>query len=264
MVGLLELQRQICGAVRGQEALDLPDLYRPDHLPPGHPLSVYRNNHLLSLAAALAATFPTVTRLIGAATMQGVATRFLLQHPPRQPCVAEYGSGFASHLESEPLADDLPYLPDLARLDWALNRARIAPDEAPFTAQDLSALSLEQLGALRVAPHPSLTLLVSSFALPHLHQAVHRSALEAVTVAEHSSSRLMIWRQHREVKIAAVSADAFAGAQALAESVPLSEACENLQQTEFAEFLAHFLCSGAFVGNSLPRTYMFGHARCGV
>jgi len=245
MIGLLELQRQMCGAVRGQEVPDLTGLHYPAHLPPGHPLSVYRNNHRLSLAAALGATFPTVAGIIGADAMEMVAGRFMTLHPPRQPCVAEYGSDFAGYLQGAALADDLPYLPDLARLDWALNRARIAPETAPFTAQELAALSPDQLGDLQVAPHPSLTLLASDFALPQLYQSVHGPAPKMASVLG-QTSRLMIWSRLGDARFAVVGADAFAGAQALAQGVCLSEACQRLQQTAFPDFLAHFLCSGAF------------------
>ncbi|MBI2254698.1 MAG: putative DNA-binding domain-containing protein [Proteobacteria bacterium] len=249
MLGLLELQRQMCGTVRGQGASEPPGLYRPTHLPPGHPLSVYRNNHRISLAAALAVTFPTVTKLLGADAMQVVAGRFLMLHPPRQPCVAEYGNDFAGYLEGEALAGELPYLPDLARLDWALNRARTAADAMPYSAQDLAAESSDQLGDLQFVPHPSLTLLESKYALPQVYQAIHGSTL-ATTAREGKPCHLMIWRQLQDARFAAVGANVFASAQAIAAGGRLIDACKILQPSTLPDFMAHFLCSGAFVGNS--------------
>src|SRR6266542_3456863 len=72
-------------------------------------------------AEALATTFPTVQALVGEDFFRMLARAFVGQSPPNQPVLAEYGAGFPAFIAGHDAARDLPYLADIARLDWALN-----------------------------------------------------------------------------------------------------------------------------------------------
>jgi hypothetical protein len=105
------------------------DVFRPDHLPEGGPLSVYANHHRISLCAALATTFQTVSLLVSEEALRVLASRFLQCQPPVRPCLAENGAVLGVHLDGEMLVESLPYPADMARLGWAVNRATTAPHE---------------------------------------------------------------------------------------------------------------------------------------
>ena len=62
--------------------------------------------------------------------------------------LAEYGADFPAFIAGYEAARDLPYLADIARLDWALNLAFHAPPGGRLQAADLSAVAG---GALAVA-----------------------------------------------------------------------------------------------------------------
>src|SRR6185369_3807043 len=85
--------------------------------------------------------------------------------PPREPSLAAYGAGFPAFLESDPRAQSLVYLGDVARLDWALNVAERADDLPTFTAECLAKLDAGPMETLLLKPHPSLTLLSSLYPL---------------------------------------------------------------------------------------------------
>ncbi len=93
-------------------------------------LAIHRHHIQRSLAKALATTFPTVQALVGADFFRQIAGVFALQHLPTQPVLAEYGSDFAGFLAAEEAMHGLPYLADMARLDWALNVAFHSPRAA--------------------------------------------------------------------------------------------------------------------------------------
>ena len=86
-------------------------------------IGVYRNNVKASLVAALVGAFPVVQRLVGEEFFEAAAFVFVEHHPPRSPVLAEYGAGFAAFLEGFEPARDLPYLADIARLEWARQQA---------------------------------------------------------------------------------------------------------------------------------------------
>lgn len=130
----------------------------------GHRFGVYRNNIFLSLAGVLEAAFPTIHKLVGDENFAVLANTFIGKHPPRQPQLYTYGDGFADFLEGfEPAVSELPFLPDLARVEWSVNEAYFAADGDALTAEHLSELPPEQYGLMQLQLHPSVRTLASEW-----------------------------------------------------------------------------------------------------
>ena len=99
--------------------------------------NVYRNNVASSLIDVLQAYFPVVTRLVGEEFFRAMARVFIVQQPPRSPILSRYGGGFADFIaDFEPTAD-VPYLADVARLEWLVLRAYHAVDLSPLNSRRL-------------------------------------------------------------------------------------------------------------------------------
>ncbi|WP_420345420.1 DNA-binding domain-containing protein [Pelagibius sp.] len=122
---------------------------------------VYRNNVAVSLIEALEAAFPVVRRLVGEAFFKAVARAYVAEAPPCSPVLLLYGRSFGTFLDDFPPAARVPYLGDVARLEWARLYAYHAADAAPLEIASLSALPEGALGGLRFTLHPSLRLLRS-------------------------------------------------------------------------------------------------------
>ena len=61
-------------------------------------LAVYQRNYRSSLVDALLVKFPATGWLLGTPLLTEVATRFIREHPPQVPCIAEYGAAFPDFL----------------------------------------------------------------------------------------------------------------------------------------------------------------------
>jgi hypothetical protein len=118
-------------------------------------LAIYRNNFLISLGEALKVNFPVTLQLVGDGFFEQAARRFVLAHPPRRPCMFEYGAGFPDYLRTLPELGALPYVADMARFEFARIAAYNAPSEQCISADTLARLASEQLETLtiRLAPH---------------------------------------------------------------------------------------------------------------
>ena len=132
---LLERERELRVALLGGDDSCAAALVAPDGLAPEARLAIYRHHVLSSLTAVLADTFPVVRRLVDPRFFAYAADVFIRRHPPNGPCLFEYGAGFADFLADFPPCRDLPYLPDVARLEWALEAAYHGEDTAPHHLQ---------------------------------------------------------------------------------------------------------------------------------
>lgn len=147
--GLADLQSSFAGLLlNGEKAAD------------GR-FAVHRNNVKASLGAALAARFPVVLRLVGAEFFRAMAVVFVEQCPPRSPVLAAYGAGFGDFLDGFEPATDLPYLADVARLEWARHLAWHAADAPAVSIEELTAVAPDRLEGVLLRPHPAATVVAS-------------------------------------------------------------------------------------------------------
>lgn len=124
-------------------------------------LQVYRNNSVQSLAAALAAVYPVVARLVGEAYFQGLLRAYLAAHPSRTGHLQPFGAELPAFIETLPSAAGLPYLADVARLEWAWHEAWHAADSGPLRPDSLAAIPLELQATLCFALQPAARIVVS-------------------------------------------------------------------------------------------------------
>jgi hypothetical protein len=138
-------------------------LVRGGCLPSQARLAVYRNNHHETLIQALASTYPVVEQLVGRDFFRKAARRHLVGFPSTSGNLIDYGDGFASFLARLPQASALPYLPDVARLEWALHLVFHAAPDPAFSLADLQALPSERLSALRLSSNAGVRRITSSY-----------------------------------------------------------------------------------------------------
>ena len=101
-------------------------------------LKAYQANGHMLAQRALPAVYPVVTQLLGEESFSGLARALWHAQPPVRGDIACWGDGLAAFLQTSEQLQDEPYLPDVARAEWALHQCAGAADRAA----DLSTLAL--------------------------------------------------------------------------------------------------------------------------
>lgn len=100
--------------------------------------NVYRNNVLVSLLDALQDTFTVTAQLTGVEFFRAMARQYVIKNPPETPVLVWYGQTFADFIAGFEPAASLPYLADVARLEFAWVQCFHSADHAPVSPQALS------------------------------------------------------------------------------------------------------------------------------
>jgi hypothetical protein len=101
-------------------------------------LKVYQaNGHALAHSALLAA-YPVVAQMLGDQSFANLARALWHAQPPTRGDIAQWGGDLAGFVQTSAQLQDEPYLPDVARVEWALYQAAGALDAEP----DLTTLAL--------------------------------------------------------------------------------------------------------------------------
>lgn len=124
-------------------------------------LAVYRNHMNESLGGALAAVFPVVARLVGEGFFRQAARLYVAAHPLRAGSLLNFGDAFPQFLSRYTHAQALPYLGDVAALEWAYHGAYHAAEYPALDFALLDEVPAERHAQLRLRLQPSARWLAS-------------------------------------------------------------------------------------------------------
>ncbi len=224
MLPLRDLQDALAASVLHGADDPLAALVRADGIGFDRRLQVYRNNTFSSLTAALKDSFPVVCQLVDERFFGYAAQEYIRAHPPRAPRLAEYGGDFAEFLAGFQPVRHLAYLPDVARLEWAVNAAYHAADAPMLDPARIAAVPQDRYPQLTFVAHPSAQLFASEFPVDRIWQA-HQPGGDLDTKIDLSSGgcRLLIDRHDQDIRFLTLDAAGFALAAALCAGNSLQE-----------------------------------------
>lgn len=216
---------------------------------PKRRFDVYRNNVYSSLADVLAGRYPAVQRLVGEEFFRAMARVFIDTSPPSSPMLMDYGEGFAAFLDGFPPVRELPYLGDVARIEWAWSRAYHAQDAEPLDPATLGAVAPDRFGALRFVMHPSLLVLASDFPAFSIWRAnVEEGEMPLIDLAAGGEETIVV-RPRLSVEVRALPAGAYRFVERLQGGGRLDEAAEAASRVDGFDLemnLRELLRLGAF------------------
>ena len=219
---LPELQRQFMAALYDVNAPGPLACIAGNGLAPAARLRIYRHGCNETQTAALRTTYPAVLALVGAALFNQMARGYRRAHPSHSGNLQLFGDALAGYVETLPGCRSLPYLPDVARLEWLRQLTILAPDAAPIGPDALAAAIRGAGDSLRLVLHPSLHVLKSRYPVLTLWNYALRPGDERLLLGEVGES-VVLWREDGEVAMGALDPASFACVAALAQGSSLGE-----------------------------------------
>ena len=223
MPSLDEIQTTLARALVGRRVERLPHALRDEHEARAR-FSIHLRHYETSLIKALQDKFPATVRLLGARPFHAAARTFVHAHPPRSPCIAEYGREFPSFLASCPATAPSAYLSSLARLEWLVTRASISIAFSPSRWHDVASLGVARVLAARFELQPGTGYLAALHPVDSmLEQFLSERPFERLELAE-SVTRLEVSGARGRFRIRRLDAASYAFRGALQRGRSLREA----------------------------------------
>lgn len=186
-------------------------------LRPDEAMRIHRNTVMSALAGALRLSHPTVDALVGEAFFDQAACAFAQSQPPRAASLSPYGGGFAEFLSGFAPCADLPYLADVARLDFTIDRV----------LQDTNARRHFALDATVAMALPcSLTVLALRYPADEIRAAIGDDKALAAIALEPVERHVLVWRHEMQARLRPVGIAAGRFLRALLAGTPAQEALD--------------------------------------
>jgi hypothetical protein len=245
---LKSIQTGVAASLLGSDRA--PDLARVSKLIKGGKLGaekrieIYRHNVFSTLTGALSDLYPVTEKIVSAPFFLRLAEKFVRVTPSPSGDLNMFGSEWPEFLRVHTEAINLPYLEDVAKLEWAWHQAFHAADCISFDVSQLASIPVEQHPALRFLLHPSATLIESSHPIVRIWEVNQNEYAGDMRVDWSVPGDLtLVSRDHLTVKIQSLPRANFYFLRALNDGDTL-EAATDVAFAADAEFdLQHALLS---------------------
>ena len=219
-------------------------------------LRAHRHNGHATAQKVIANVFPTVQAMLGDEALQALARELWWTHPPTSGDLANWGADLVQQLAQHPALASWPYLPDVARLEWARHECERAADAA-FDGESLSRLAHDDPAQLRLQLKSGTAVISSNWPVVRLFDA--HQATQALTtsddaetwlglreaIEQHQSETALVWRHHWRAEVRLLSPDQAKWMQALLDGATLQVALDAMPpEFDFTSWLTQALQSG--------------------
>jgi uncharacterized protein (UPF0276 family) len=218
-------------------------------------LSIYRANLAGAWGRALQSAYPVIAQLVGDEFLAALARAYGRQHAAQDPDLDAFGAAFPAFLAGFPHVADLPWLPDMARLEWLVHTAWSASDSPVLAPASLAGVAPDNFGASRLPWHPAAAVFSSEQAIVPLWQAHQPDSAVPFPADLVQPSHALVFRTGWRPDVLVLDASSAAALAALQGGMTVDMALEAALAVDSAfdlgPRLGQWLLHGAFAA---PRT----------
>jgi hypothetical protein len=192
----------------------------------GHPVNrigIYRNNTLISLTESLKANFPVTVQLVHERFFHWVVQEFIRNHPPQEARLSSYGAKLPVYLASLPACRSVPYVAEVARLEWAICTSLHAEEQDSCSIEALSRLG-GAVGKARLVLQPTVQLIPSRWPVIDIWSAHQRKIIELSDVIVRRATYTQVTRMGERIRLSSLAAGRCAFRRGLARGLSLNAA----------------------------------------
>lgn len=196
-------------------------------------IAIYRGNVASNTRKALANAYPIVSKVVGAEFFQALAREYQRCHPSTDGNLNRYGEHFHRFVAEFKHTRDLPYLPDVANMEWLAHRAHDAADARRLELEGLKPMLARSPERLVARLAPACALFESRWPLARIWE-IHQDGFAGEITVDFDSGpdRILVHRPHFRATVTGLSAGAFRLLQCSAAGKPIDAALESALDVE--------------------------------
>jgi len=242
MPELLDIQRDLAGALHDAAAASPAGRWlRGDAALLEQRLAIYRTNVAAAVAKALGGAYPVVRQVVGESFFDRLARAYQHAVPSTSGDLSDHGAAFSGFIAGFPPTQSLPYLSDVARLEWAVHRAYGAEDAEAWDRHALAKVEPEQQAAIRFDWAAGTAIVDSNFPIAHVWR-VHQSDFDAEFSVDWSVGECaLVAREGFRVVVSALGAGDAAFIASSLTGTSLGAAAETALAADAGFDLGHLL-----------------------
>lgn len=224
------------GELLGEQTFGPETRARHIHQPPQGTLEsrwhIYASGYLARIVETLEHDYPAVKRVLGSGHFEALTERYLTAHSPRSFDLRYAGDRLALFLEQDPVTEKLPFLPDLAKLEWLLSEAFVAKDPEPLLWSELQAMAPEAVSDLPLVLNQGTAVIRSAWPIIDIRNLKDKSDEGVSLTVEGRPSIVLVYRYELQARCRNLDEEDARFIEAAAEGPSLAEIQTALAKEE--------------------------------
>jgi len=192
-------------------------------------LSIYRTSIFGGLKKALVETFPVTKQLVGDDFFNAMTGRYIARFPCQVQDLNDYGESLAEFIRDLKHARSVPYLADMAKLEWSVNLAYNTKIQQA-NLDKLSSLSEQQQLNITLHLANGSSLLHLSYPVDKIWDIHQNNSLQEINIQK-TSLYLIIFKNDYDVVINRVSEEQFYFLTCCNNGLSFVEVCQAMLKT---------------------------------
>ena|SRR3990167_2843633 len=207
-----------------------PQIVSTETLPALERLSIYGNAYKARLLEALASNYPFMHTYLGDEEFYALAMAYIAKQPSSYRSIRWYGDTFPEFTRQSELSQSLPYIGEIAELDWMMTLVFDAKDADIVTLEQMALISPDVWADMRFVFHSSVHRLQFGWNIVEFWQST-LSEEGGVSLAEYSSPvPWLFWRLDLTSHFISIPNDEAWALDAAMGGLNFSDICEGLCQ----------------------------------
>lgn len=205
--------------------------------------AVYQRGYIARLTEALGDTYESIWRVLGDELFFDVCRKFIAGNPSQSYNLSDYSVKFIDFLISHPVAEEFPFLPDLAHLGWLHKEVFHSAGEWGLSGEELMSRLSEEPNRVRLAQ--PFEIVKSRYRLFDIWKALKFETAAPAREEWAQSQNVVLYKSDQQVFVREVTAQEAQFFEDLKSGTDVIVACEALAPQEITtlfEFLGSARC----------------------
>ncbi len=198
-------------------------------------ISVYANGYYARLMEALTEVYAAVKHVLGEKIFNDLAHAYAGRYPSREYNLSLTGRFFPEFLKDPRIAEEMPFLSDLAELEWRVSCAFHAYDGKPLDPSGLSNLDPGDWEEIKIIFQPSVSVMHSAWPVFDIWKVRHEPVENIKIDMTNRPQDVLIFRRGFEAHCMLLEWARFRMLEGLLAGKTLGQMCETLGDTIDAE-----------------------------
>lgn len=193
-------------------------------------MEVYAKGYRARIRESLAEVYEGVHHVLGSERFDELSELYARRYPSHNYNLNYAGRHLPELLPHFSASRSLPFLSDLAKLEWLVWEAFHSFDGAPLQPSQIQEIPMEEWENMKIVFQPSVRLITSDWPILDLWLARHRRAGEPPLDWVGRPQRVLVGRKEDQVRCELLDSNQYRLLEGLLAGKSLGQACEELAE----------------------------------
>lgn len=195
-------------------------------------MGIYQHSAIANITNSLRLSYPVIEKLVGKDFFQLMCKSYIVIHWPTTGNMDDYGESFSSFLAAFEQVKHLPYLEDVAHLEWLFHQSSLANDNSYFDWTRLVKVTSSDTLTFLLAPTVSIMRSATPVDKIWLMNQENAPEISELSLDGTSDTFIVLFRQGLKTEMMTIAESEFTFLQSIEKGLDFEATIESAKAVD--------------------------------